>query len=74
VAVEGDGRNVHRGAGGFDGAVFIKQPEKFRFVELFEQCTDFLGRDLRHGPRTLEGLGLAGLGRDALLQQLHQGA
>ena len=34
----------------------------------------FLGRDLRHGPRTLEGLGLTGLGRDALLQQLHEGA
>jgi opine dehydrogenase len=33
----------------------------------------FLGRDLRHGPRTLEGLGLARLGRDALLQQLHEG-
>jgi opine dehydrogenase len=34
----------------------------------------FLGRDLRHGPRTLEGLGLAGLGREALRSQLHEGA
>jgi opine dehydrogenase len=34
----------------------------------------FLGRDLRHGPRTLEGLGLAGLGRDALRSHLHEGA
>jgi opine dehydrogenase len=34
----------------------------------------FLGRDLRHGPRTLEGLGLAGLSRDALARQLHEGA
>jgi opine dehydrogenase len=33
----------------------------------------FLGRDLRLGPRTLEGLGLAGLGRNALLEQLHEG-
>jgi opine dehydrogenase len=33
----------------------------------------FLGRDLRHGPRTLEGLGLARLGREALLAQLHEG-
>jgi len=34
----------------------------------------FLGRDLRHGARTLEGLGLAGLSRDALQAQLHEGA
>jgi len=34
----------------------------------------FLGRDLRRGPRTLEALGLAGLGRDALRQRLHDGA
>jgi opine dehydrogenase len=34
----------------------------------------FLGRDLRHGVRTLEGLGLAGLSRDALQAQLHEGA
>jgi opine dehydrogenase len=33
----------------------------------------FLGRDLRHGPRTLEGMGLAGLDRDALRSQLHEG-
>jgi opine dehydrogenase len=33
----------------------------------------FLGRDLRHGPRTFEALGLAGLGRDALRQRLQQG-
>jgi opine dehydrogenase len=33
----------------------------------------FLGRDLRHGPRTLEGLGLARLSREALLAQLHEG-
>ena len=33
----------------------------------------FLGRDLRHGPRTLEGLGLVRLGREALLAQLREG-
>ena len=33
----------------------------------------FLGRELRYGPRTLEGLGLAQLGRDGLLAQLHEG-
>ena len=33
----------------------------------------FLGRDLRLGPRTFEALGLAGLGRDALKQRLHDG-
>ncbi len=31
----------------------------------------FLGRDLRHGPRTLEALGLAGLDRSALQRLLH---
>lgn len=31
----------------------------------------FLGRDLRQGPRTLEALGLAGLGRVELQQRLH---
>lgn len=34
----------------------------------------FLGRDLRHGPRTLEALGLAALDRDALRRLLHEGA
>ncbi|MDQ2926690.1 MAG: NAD/NADP octopine/nopaline dehydrogenase family protein [Pseudomonadota bacterium] len=34
----------------------------------------FLGRDLRHGPRTLETLGLAGLGRAELRQCLHDGS
>ena len=33
----------------------------------------FLGRDLRQGPRTLEGLGLAGLSRAGLQQLLHDG-
>jgi len=33
----------------------------------------FLGRDLRHGPRTLEALGLARLDRSALQQRLHDG-
>jgi opine dehydrogenase len=33
----------------------------------------FLGRDLRRGRRTLEGLGLAGLDRSALQQLLHDG-
>ena len=33
----------------------------------------FLGRDLRHGARTLEALGLAGLGRAALQARLHDG-
>jgi opine dehydrogenase len=33
----------------------------------------FLGRDLRHGPRTLEALGLAGLGPSELRQRLHDG-
>ena len=33
----------------------------------------FLGRDLRGGERTLEGLGLAGLSRAELQQLLHQG-
>ncbi len=33
----------------------------------------FLGRDLRHGPRTLEALGLAALGREALQQKLQSG-
>jgi len=33
----------------------------------------FLGRDLRHGPRTLEALGLAGLSRADLQQRLHDG-
>jgi opine dehydrogenase len=33
----------------------------------------WLGRDLRSGPRTLEGLGLVGLDRDALQRLLHQG-
>lgn len=32
-----------------------------------------LGRDLRKGPRTLEGLGLAGLSRDQFDRQLHDG-
>jgi opine dehydrogenase len=34
----------------------------------------FLGRDLRHGARTLEALGFAELGRDELRRQLHEGA
>ena len=34
----------------------------------------FLGRDLRHGPRSLEALGLVSLDRDALRQRLHEGA
>ncbi|HSV51654.1 MAG TPA: NAD/NADP octopine/nopaline dehydrogenase family protein [Burkholderiaceae bacterium] len=33
----------------------------------------FLGRDLRHGARTLEALGLSSLSRDALLARLHSG-
>jgi opine dehydrogenase len=33
----------------------------------------FLGRDLRQGPRTLEGLGLATMSRDQLQQLLQQG-
>ncbi|MEO6032924.1 MAG: NAD/NADP octopine/nopaline dehydrogenase family protein [Burkholderiaceae bacterium] len=33
----------------------------------------FLGRELREGPRSFESLGLAGLGMDALKQQLHDG-
>ena len=33
----------------------------------------FLGRDLRHGPRTLEALGLAGLDRAELQRVLHDG-
>ncbi|HSN32995.1 MAG TPA: NAD/NADP octopine/nopaline dehydrogenase family protein [Ideonella sp.] len=33
----------------------------------------FLGRDLRHGPRTLEALGLAGLDREALRLRLFEG-
>lgn len=33
----------------------------------------FLGRDLRHGPRTLEGLGLSGLSPQALNELLQQG-
>ncbi|HXD41965.1 MAG TPA: NAD/NADP octopine/nopaline dehydrogenase family protein [Ramlibacter sp.] len=33
----------------------------------------FLGRDLQRGPRTLEGLGLARLGREALLAHLREG-
>ena len=33
----------------------------------------FLGHDLRHGPRTLEALGLAGLDRTALQRLLHDG-
>lgn len=33
----------------------------------------FLGRDLRQGPRTLEGLGLHGKRRDELQQLLHEG-
>ncbi|MGE0313480.1 MAG: NAD/NADP octopine/nopaline dehydrogenase family protein [Lautropia sp.] len=34
----------------------------------------FLGRDLREGPRSLETLGIAGLGRDALARALHDGS
>jgi len=34
----------------------------------------FLGRDLRHGPRTLEALGLAALSPEALKERLHDGA
>jgi opine dehydrogenase len=33
----------------------------------------FLGRDLRRGPRTLEALGLAGLGREELRRRLFDG-
>ena len=33
----------------------------------------FLGRDLRRGPRTLDGLGLAGLPRGQIERQLHDG-
>ena len=33
----------------------------------------FLGRDLRHGPRTFEALGLAQLSRDALTRRLNEG-
>ena len=33
----------------------------------------FLGRDLRHGPRSFEALGLAELDRDGLRQRLHEG-
>lgn len=34
----------------------------------------FLGRDLRHGARTLEALGLASMSREALQQRLYDGA
>ena len=34
----------------------------------------FLGRDLRQGPRTLEALGAAGLGREALQARLFEGS
>ncbi|HYP83789.1 NAD/NADP-dependent octopine/nopaline dehydrogenase family protein [Variovorax sp.] len=34
----------------------------------------FLGRDLRHGPRTLDALGLAALSPEALKERLHDGA
>ena len=40
---------------------------------LLAMAGGFLGRDLRHGPRTLEALGLAGLDRAALQQRLHDG-
>lgn len=33
----------------------------------------FLGRDLRHGERTLDALGLSDLAREALMQRLHDG-
>lgn len=33
----------------------------------------YLGRDLRRGPRTLEGLGLAGLSREAMAARLRDG-
>jgi opine dehydrogenase len=33
----------------------------------------FLGRDLRHGPRTLEAMGLASMTRAAMQQLLHEG-
>ena len=61
------------------GLAFLASAARFAGVDapiahgLLAIVGGFLGRDLRLGPRTFEALGLAGLGRDALKQRLHDG-
>ena len=61
------------------GLAFLASAARFAGVDapiahgLLAIVGGFLGRDLRQGPRTLEALGLAGLGRDGLKQRLHDG-
>jgi opine dehydrogenase len=61
------------------GLAFLSSAARFAGVDapiahgLLAVVGGFLGRDLRRGPRTLEALGLAALGRDALKQRLYDG-
>jgi opine dehydrogenase len=61
------------------GLAFLASAARFAGVDapiahsLLAIVGGFLGRDLRQGPRTLEALGLAGLGPAALKQRLHDG-
>jgi opine dehydrogenase len=61
------------------GLAFLASAARFAGVDapiahgLLAIVGGFLGRDLREGPRTLEALGLSGLGRDGLKQRLHDG-
>ncbi|MBS0446777.1 MAG: NAD/NADP octopine/nopaline dehydrogenase family protein [Proteobacteria bacterium] len=61
------------------GLAFLASVARFAGVDapvahgLLAVVGGFLGQDLRHGRRTLEALGLAELGREALLRRLHDG-
>jgi opine dehydrogenase len=61
------------------GLAFLASVARFAGVDapiahgLLAIVGGFLGRDLRLGARTLEALGLASLGREALRQRLHDG-
>jgi len=61
------------------GLAFLASCARFAGVEaplahgLLAVAGAILGRDLRHGPRTLEALGLSALAPAALRQRLHEG-
>ena len=61
------------------GLAFLASAARFAGVDapiahgLLAIVGGFLGRDLRHGPRTFEALGLAGLDTPELARRLHDG-
>ena len=61
------------------GLAFLASAARFAQVDapiahgLLAIVGGFLGRDLRHGPRSFEAIGLAGLGKAELTRRLHDG-